>query len=255
MKEDYQKIRSDTGPFSIVPEWVIVAPISHGAVRLYSLLARYADYSTGEAFPSRTTLASRLRISTDPVDRFIKELVGIGALEVVKRFNGSQWQSNLYILRRIDPSLDIAPSLTGEATPSRDITPRGSRDIKALTRTIQQEPDKQEVCDVEIIFAKWLISTNKDPSRTKLDTKRLKAIEWALANYSFDDVVDAINGWKKSPFHSGDNAQRKVYNDLTLILRNAERLEFFRDCERLPREQVIPKAWHKLKLIMGEDDE
>ena len=256
MNEDYQKLRSDTGPFSIVPEWLIVAPISHGAVRLYALLARYADYTTGEAFPSRTTLASRLRITTDPIDRFIKELTSIGALEVVKRHNGSTWQSNLYILRRLEPSrIDEASSRISEATPSSDITARGSREIKALTRTIKQELIKQELSDVELVFERWLISTSKDPARTKLDTKRLKVIQWALSNYSLDDVLDAVNGWKKSAFHSGDNSQRKVYNDVTLILRNAERLEFFRDCERGQQQEKLPQAWHKLKAIMEEDNE
>ena len=66
--------KSDIGPFSILPEWVLDAEISHGAVRLYALLARYTN-SDQAAWPSRATLATRLRTSKDTVDRLIKELV------------------------------------------------------------------------------------------------------------------------------------------------------------------------------------
>ena len=80
-----EDIASDTGPFTIIPEWIIDAQISHGAVRLYALLGRYADYNTGRAFPSRKLLASRLRVSTHTVDRMIVELVNVSAVEVLKR--------------------------------------------------------------------------------------------------------------------------------------------------------------------------
>ena len=34
---------SEMGPFSIVPEWILDADISHGAVRLYCVLATYTN--------------------------------------------------------------------------------------------------------------------------------------------------------------------------------------------------------------------
>jgi hypothetical protein len=43
--------------FSIIPEWITYADISDKAIRLYSVLARYADNQTHQAFPSRETLA------------------------------------------------------------------------------------------------------------------------------------------------------------------------------------------------------
>jgi len=52
--------------FAIVPEWVIDAPVSDGAFRLYSLLLRYGNGS-GFRMPSRQTLARRLRRSVDAV--------------------------------------------------------------------------------------------------------------------------------------------------------------------------------------------
>ena len=63
--------------FAIVPEWVIDAPISDGAFRLYSLLLRYGN-STGCRMPSRPTLARRLRRSVDAVDRSMRQLTAAG---------------------------------------------------------------------------------------------------------------------------------------------------------------------------------
>lgn len=71
--------------FAIIPEWVIFSGISDGALRLYAVLARYADSQTGQAFPSRRRLASDINRSTDAVDRHVKELVDVGVLTVERR--------------------------------------------------------------------------------------------------------------------------------------------------------------------------
>lgn len=82
--------------FSIVPEWVLDADISSNAIRLYAILRRYADAS-GSCFPSRATLAGRMRCSRDTVDRAVRELVTIGALEVSsRRTESGDRDSNLY---------------------------------------------------------------------------------------------------------------------------------------------------------------
>src|SRR6516165_5358361 len=61
--------------FAIVPEWVLDAPISDCALRLYAVLLRYG-HSSGARMPGRATLARRLRKnSTDTVDRAMRELV------------------------------------------------------------------------------------------------------------------------------------------------------------------------------------
>jgi hypothetical protein len=93
----------DTGPWALVPEWVLDADISDRAVRLYALLGRYAD-GEGESYPGRKTLAERLRCSLNSLDRAGQELVAAGALDVTprKRDDGSQ-ASNLYTLRSTPP--------------------------------------------------------------------------------------------------------------------------------------------------------
>jgi hypothetical protein len=64
--------------FSIVPEWVLYADISDKAIRLYTILARYADNETLQAFPSRELLAERAGCHAKSVDRAIQELADIG---------------------------------------------------------------------------------------------------------------------------------------------------------------------------------
>jgi len=84
--------------FAIVPEWVIDAPVSDGAFRLYSLLLRYGN-STDCRMPSRPTLARRLRRSVDAVDRAMRQLTEAGIVRVEHRRSGEQFLSNRYHVR------------------------------------------------------------------------------------------------------------------------------------------------------------
>ena len=87
--------------FAIVPEWVLDAPISDCAVRLYAVLLRYGQTS-GARMPGRSTLARRLRKqSVDTVDRAMKELVGLGAVAVEHRRDGTRQLTNRYLVRTL----------------------------------------------------------------------------------------------------------------------------------------------------------
>jgi uncharacterized protein YdaU (DUF1376 family) len=78
--------------------------------------------------------------------------------------------------------------------------------------------------DVERVFVHWNKVMGK---RAKLDDTRKKLIFSSLKDFSVDDLCQAIDGCKKSTFHMGQNDQRTVYNELSLILRNAEKIEGF----------------------------
>lgn len=253
------ELTSDTGPFSIIPEWVITADISHGAVRLYALLARYADYATGEAFPSRRTLANRMRTSPDTIDRFVKELVSIDAIGVTRRRIGEAYTSNLYIVKRVQGDRTDAATSTCTGTGDRTDTGTGDRTNAELTTTSQRQPvERQDDSPVRQVFDTWVSSTGRDPIRTKLDTKRQRAIEWALKHYPIDDVLAAVDGWRHSPFHRGENDQGKTYNDITLLLRGAEKLEYFRDAVHRqtvprPRRPGVDDTWRRLQEMMDDE--
>jgi predicted transcriptional regulator len=99
--------------FAIVDEWVINLDISDRAFKLYAILARYADNDTHKAFPSRDTLAERLRCSKASVDRAVLELVDAKAIQ--KRHRA--YNSVLYTVL-IDPPEGV---LTGDNTMSSPV--------------------------------------------------------------------------------------------------------------------------------------
>lgn len=92
------QIISDIGGWSLVPEWVLDLEISDRAVRLYALLGRYVN-ANGTCFPSRRTLAERMRCSPTSLDRAVKELEDAGALRTEERRRDDQSRTtNLYVL-------------------------------------------------------------------------------------------------------------------------------------------------------------
>ena len=138
-----QGVRRDTGPWVQIPEWLLNAEVSDRAVRLYAVLGRYADRD-GKAFPSRRTLATKLRCSVDTVDRAKRELEDIGALTVEHRTDeDGDPTSNLYTLHaqpggRIDA---VTPPLTDAAT-------GGRTDAAQNENHVEREPSELEIAAV-----------------------------------------------------------------------------------------------------------
>lgn len=108
-------MRSDTGPFSIIPNWLIEV-VTPSSVCVYLCLARYADNETYRCWPSQKEIAATLNISLSTVKRSIKELQEVGALEVHFRHrDDGSYTSSEYVLLRIDPRLRVeGGGVTGE---------------------------------------------------------------------------------------------------------------------------------------------
>lgn len=80
--------------------------------------------------------------------------------------------------------------------------------------------------DVQQIFEYW--QQVMDHPRAKLDVSRRRAITARLKEgYTVDQIKAAIDGCKASDFHQGKNNAGAVYDGLTLICRNAEKVDFF----------------------------
>ena len=128
--------------FSIIPEWLLDSKLSDRAIRVYSVLARYADNETLQAYPSRETLAQRCNCHWRSVDRAIDELVALGAITKSHRKNGDSYQSNLYTLRRVLPAQSGGTDtpVTGVLTQQSVGTDTGGN----LTRTTELEPENIE---------------------------------------------------------------------------------------------------------------
>jgi hypothetical protein len=126
--------------FAIVPEWLIDADVSDVAFRLYAVLLRYGQ-SSGCRMPSRATLARRLKkASTDTVDRALRELVALGAVEIERRRSGRQNLPNQYHVRTSRPhpepaGADPAPPEEGGRTDAANPGgPSGLPDAASRTR-------------------------------------------------------------------------------------------------------------------------
>lgn len=103
--------------FALLPEWLLDADVSAQAIRLYAVLARYADRA-GNAFPSRKALADRLQVrDKKTVDRALKELVDAQAVTVHGRVDEAGDQtSNHYVVHRTPPEGVVARTPSGGGT-------------------------------------------------------------------------------------------------------------------------------------------
>lgn len=109
--------------------------------------------------------------------------------------------------------------------------------------TNNQEPVKKKplsagadrMGDVTHVFEHWQWRMNHKGA--KLDDKRKKLITKALKlGYAAVDLIAAIDGCAKSPFHMGQNDRNTVYDGLDLILRDASKIDHFIKINNQPQQ-------------------
>lgn len=134
--------------FAVIPTWVLDHPeLTPLAVRLYGVLARYAD-NDGQAWPSRETLARRLGCSRKSIDRGTRALISAGAVTAERRWVGEVPTSNLYrvhVLPRGGRDTDVP---RGRATGVPGVGPRMSHRTKANERKTPLPPSRPPWCGV-----------------------------------------------------------------------------------------------------------
>ena len=87
--------------------------------------------------------------------------------------------------------------------------------------------------DVMRVWNEWVrVHRPGQENRVRLTEEREERISWAVATYGADACVEAIEGCRLSPFHQGDNDRRRKYDDVELILRDAAKIERFREIAR-----------------------
>lgn len=147
--------------FSTVPEWVIDAPISATAVRLYCVLQRYAN-SDGVCFPSRSTLARRMHCSVRSIDRAVEELEQVKALvKTLTKSPDGDWANNTYCVITADPRRGVAtkttpPSDKKDTTGSAVFGSRGSDRNDTLTKAIDNQTHTNEDASTKVDAGKEL---------------------------------------------------------------------------------------------------
>lgn len=94
--------------------------------------------------------------------------------------------------------------------------------------------------EVVQVFKSWCQAMNKGGS-TKLTPERRKKVSQRLKQgYTVEDIEKAILGCKQSPFHMGQNDNKALHNDITLICRNGSKLEQFIQLSKTAGNNVAP---------------
>ena len=111
--------------------------------------------------------------------------------------------------------------------------------------------------EAEAVFNYWAQVMGKN--RVKFDDKRKKLIISRLKDYSADDLILAIDGCKMSGYHMGENEQRTTYNELSLIFRNSEKIEYFMNkVNEVFKPQVskqLQTTMNSLDAVFGKSEE
>tara|TARA_S200002703_G_scaffold158366_1_gene168546 strand:- start:1187 stop:1978 length:792 start_codon:yes stop_codon:yes gene_type:complete len=179
--------------FSMVPAWVLDSGISDKAIRLYAVLAGYADSETGQAYPGRTLLSKRLDCSTKTVDRAVAELMGVGAIKKQQRVKDGHYQSSLYTVVRIDPASGKSrPRVTDDATP-RHSRPDPVSPVSQRTRTTELEPEEQEQLNNKFEQF-WAVYPKKDDKGLAR-----RSFEKALKRASLEQIVAGAEKYRDDP--------------------------------------------------------
>ena len=236
MSEDYQ-------PFAILPVEImqradLSATDKLVMMGLYSFADRY-----GCCWPSYVTLAERVGMGKATVRRCLDRLeeVGLVSREERQRQDGGQ-SSNMYTLLWVTHAQDEHPPAQADHIP---VLKESTLELEPVE--LEDPPCIPPIGDqVDQVFTLWREVTGRNGT-TKLDDRRRKRITWALKTYGLDATLTAVRNVDRSDFHMGRDpkTEGKAYNDLTLILRNAEKVEWFLALAPPPAVMQAEDARHK----------
>ena len=134
-------------PFVIMP-WAVRDDESLTAhdVLVYATISRYADVTTGVAWPSRATVAAQARCDIKTVDRCVARLVDAGFLEKHKRRH-ELGESNVYVVHEIVARQEtLKPRSSGRGANGAGV---GTQTVRGVgTQTVRElEPIQLEEAD------------------------------------------------------------------------------------------------------------
>ena len=224
--------------------WAFKAQIKNpGAKFVLISLANYAD-ENNQCFPSNNHISKMTGISSRSINEHLTFLEIENLIKRVPRFldNGRQTSSvyeiNLDTLR--NPQGEAAKSAGGEGD---DVAGPYTQEEETKEEThMPTSPKTSNIGLVTEIFDYWKEAL-KHP-RAKLDAKRKRLIQARIIidKYSADDLRQAIRGLTHSPHHMGQNDTGMVYDDITLICRDATHVERFMALDEKPTEMTGQKS-------------
>jgi hypothetical protein len=248
----------DAGPEAA---WLWIAGLAHcnravtdGSIRKVHLLSLYPHEKWSAA--RVRALAARLVVAglwVDQGDRYVvhdyaeyqeEALKGsvLGRREAAKLRKRAQREREKSSIP--PPSHAVTPR-DGKRDSARDASRDSARDIErdgdgghpsSMSQpTVPSRPvpteEKRSSAHAEVlaVFDHWKRAVGRSAT-SKLDGKRRARIEWALREYGLEQAMRAIDGCARSDFHMGrDPKSPAKHNDITLIFRDASKLEGFLD--------------------------
>ena len=146
-------------------------------------------------------------ISDDP--KVVKKLIAADVEPDLEKFLSLQLLENVKNKRRRRDAI---------------VTPKCQPNDAPETETELIPPTPLKGDDISRVFEHW--KTVMGHPRAKLG-ERGRKIRTKLADFTADQLCQAIDGCKASPFHMGENQDGTVHDELTMILRNTAQIEKF----------------------------
>jgi len=108
---------------------------------------------------------------------------------------------------------------------------------EVILKPLEGNPDMK--AEIKEIFQYWQERMNHPNARC--DAKRERLINAMLKiGYSMQNLKDAIDGCARSTWHMGENDRGKVYDDISLILRDASHVDSFMKCNVREEKPHVP---------------
>ncbi len=240
-------------------DWALTRPDLSAPKHLLLVGIAWLSDGDGVTFKSQLTISERLGKDA----RWIRQHIsGLEDADLITRYrrhrDGGSRTTDLIVLnmpREAELDLDVYSGTVGKRVTSGENPPVElpaglphptggfspplinlveTKDLTASSKTASSQTP------VEQVFEAWKQSAVKT-NATVLSAKRKRIINAALADYPLDDVLDAVRGWLKSPWHCGET-NGTVYNKLELLLRDAGQIEMFRDLQRNTNGHVQPRG-------------
>lgn len=114
------------------------------------------------------------------------------------------------------------PPKSPEVSPS-DGDGDGDGNKKKNSAPTERCPAERDGSAIAAVFEHWKL-VHEHP-KAKIDIKRHRVIRAALANYTADQLCEAISGYRNSPHHMGLNDRNTRYDDIGLFLRDSAHID------------------------------
>lgn len=192
-------VRSDTGPWGIVPRALFHSDVSTTAVAVYALLSSYADRNSDDGWSAaRKDLSTEAGISVDTFDRCVKALKDAGWLTVEPNVDDRGDQTwNRYIVHTVPRGgrVDAARSGHGRVDPAAPVRPQYTDpETDPVTDKNPPTPQRGEVEGVEEVDGWFELFWTCYPNKKAKPQARV-AYRRALKKASARQIREGLEAW------------------------------------------------------------